>query len=81
VEVTGEATQDFKTPSQWAPERREKFKWEMAVKVLSKCPTNARAPLTKHYYPKAITGGSYRALTDEQGRRMSEAIRCAEQEH
>jgi hypothetical protein len=77
AEVTGEASRDFESPPQWPPERRERFAWRLLVELLAKCPADARAPLTSEFYPKAITGGSYRRLSEEQGRGMAEAIRKA----
>jgi hypothetical protein len=78
AEVIGPATKEFKPPPQWTPERHKKFSWRMPVHLLTKCAANPNAPLTSDYYKKAITGGSYRSLTDEQGRAMSEAIRNSE---
>jgi hypothetical protein len=79
AEVMGEAAQDFESPPHWTPERRKQFSWRMPVRLLAKCPANDTAPLTSDYYEEAITGGSYRSLSDEQGERMSEAIRkCSE---
>jgi hypothetical protein len=77
AEVTDDASQEFESPPDWPPERRKRFSWRMPVRLLAQCPAGSSAPLISDYYEKAITGGSYRSLTDEQGRAMSEAIRRA----
>lgn len=77
AEVAGEATQNFQPPAHWTSERHKRFSWRIPVLLLSKCPANPRAPLAADYYKPVITGGSYRTLTEQQGRAMAEAIRAA----
>jgi hypothetical protein len=77
AEVTGEASQDFEPPPQWTPERHAKFPWRMRVKLLTRCAANVRAPRFADFHDKPVGQGGYQHLTDEQGRRMSEAIRRA----
>lgn len=80
AEVIGEAGQGFRPPPQWTPERHKRFSWRLPVRLLAKCRANERAPFTSDYYKPAITGGSYRSITDEQGRMMAEAIEKAGRE-
>ena len=76
VEVVGNATRDFEPPPDWTRERRLKFPWRMPVKLLAHYAADSSAPRAADFYPRLIKAGSYRRLTDEQGRGMAEAIRA-----
>jgi hypothetical protein len=77
AEVTGQASQDFQPPPQWTPERHARFSWWMPVRLLAKCAANSRAPRFEDFHDARVGQGSYQRLTDEQGQRMSQAIRRA----
>ena len=77
AEVTGEASEEFQPPSEWSAERQARFSWRMPVRLVAKCPANARAPRFDDFHDTRVGQGSYQQLTDVQGRLMSQAIRRA----
>src|SRR5882672_2767054 len=52
AEVIAEATDDFKAPEHWTEERRGKFRWQVPVRLISRCAADDHAPRFGDFHEK-----------------------------
>jgi hypothetical protein len=79
AEVLGKATGGFQGPGSWTPAQHAKFKLQMPVRVIRKCPADAQAPRLADFQDERIGQGSYQSVDGGMAERMIAAISaCAE---